>query len=86
MPYPVATRHTRQPRAAAGDDGHAWDEQERRESPHCGQDGRPAAETWRATPLDDLDLVRLLVDGVHIGTTVSSSRWGSPRGLHSALE
>ena len=46
----------------------------------------PQLETWRATPLDDLDLVRLLVDGVHIGTTVSSSRWGSPRGLHSALE
>ena len=33
---------------------------------------------WQATPLDELDLVGLLLDGVHIGaSTVWSSRWGS---------
>ena len=31
---------------------------------------------WQATPLDDLDLAGLLLDGVHIGEHSWSSRWG----------
>ena len=36
-------------------------------------------DAWRATPLDALDLAGLLIDGVHVGDTVSSSPWASIR-------
>src|SRR5262249_32632814 len=54
-----------EPGARAGDDAEPWHQQERGESSLRGEDG--GATVWQTASLDGLDLVGLLIDGVHIG-------------------